>query len=67
MTKRRYFLDADNDGNWYLIPVERRKEWDAWTELDSDDEGIWDVPTFAEKRNRPVNFLEFENPIETGL
>lgn len=31
----KHFFDTDNDGHWYLIPSEWRKEWN---ELSEDDD-----------------------------
>lgn len=43
----RYFLSQDNDSHWFVIPVARQQEWDAWREIDSDDERAWTPPSFA--------------------
>lgn len=32
MTK--YFLDNDDDGHWYLIPVSRSEDWQRWVDND---------------------------------
>lgn len=26
----RYFLDQDGDGHWYLVPVDRKADWEMW-------------------------------------
>lgn len=31
----RYYLDSDDDGHWYVVPLSRRAEFSAW--LDSPD------------------------------
>ncbi len=58
----RYFFDQDNDGHWYLIPAERFKEWEAFTELDPDSEESWDVPIWANRLDGGPNLVTFENP-----
>ncbi len=27
---RRWFLDSDDDGHWYLIPTDRHHAWTNW-------------------------------------
>lgn len=44
---QRYFLAQDNDSHWYVVQANRRKEWDDWCEIDSDDERAWTAPEFA--------------------
>lgn len=34
----RFFLDCDNSGHWYLVPVRIRPEWNAWLGLPSNNE-----------------------------
>lgn len=29
---QRYFLDQDDSGHWYMIPVFKKKEWKSWLE-----------------------------------
>jgi hypothetical protein len=57
----RYFLDRDNDGHWYLVPADKRDEWDAWTDLDPDDEASWDVPEWAMSLGYAPSLVTFEN------
>jgi len=42
-----YFLDKDDDGHWYVVPLCKSEEWDKWQDIDSDDEAKWKVPEFA--------------------
>ncbi len=58
----KFFLDADNSGHWYVVPVSRRIEWETWSQLDEDDEASWDVPDYARRVNGAINGVEFENP-----
>jgi hypothetical protein len=46
---RRYFVGIDSSSHRYLVPVERAKDWRAWTEMPDDDEDAWDVPEYAER------------------
>ncbi len=43
----RWFLDCDHDSHSYLVPADRRKEWERWIDLDQGDEASWVVPDFA--------------------
>lgn len=40
-------LACDNDSHWYVIPVDKSADWNAWTELDQDDEAAWEAPEYA--------------------
>jgi hypothetical protein len=40
----RYFLDQDQDSHWFIVPESLREAWDAWRELDPDDEKAWTAP-----------------------
>lgn len=42
-----YFLDNDNCGHWYVIPVKNKKAWEKWISLDEDDEKSWILPKFV--------------------
>jgi len=39
-----FFLSRDNSGHWYVVPVSKQAEWDAWLEIDEDDERAWTAP-----------------------
>lgn len=43
----RYFIGVDNSSHRYYVPVDRRKEFEAWSELDEEDESGWDAPEYA--------------------
>lgn len=58
----RYFLSVDNDCHWYVIPESRRKEWDAWRDIDEDDEASWNVPDWALAVGGSPTLVTFENP-----
>lgn len=44
----RFYLAQDNDSHWYVVPEARQSEWNAWLDLDPDDEAAWDAPEFAQ-------------------
>lgn len=59
----RFFLDQDDDGHWYIVPVVHRDEWEAWCEIDEYDERSMTPPPFAREvdgSNSRVTFLSPE-------
>ena len=61
--KKKYFFDEDNDGHWYIIPVEKRK---LWSELLNEDTGSenwyerWQAADFDSCRtNGGISNIEF--------
>jgi len=58
----RFFLAQDNDGHWYLIPVDRRAEWEAWTNIPSDDERSWESPEWATAIGGSPSQVTFTDP-----
>lgn len=59
---KRYFLDSDEDGHWYLVEASSRKKWEEWLRLDPEDELSWTHPSFAKAVGGSPNRIEFENP-----
>ena len=53
------YLTTDNDSHWFIVPVSRRAEWEAWLEIDSDDERAWTPPTFAVAVGGSPSCVEF--------
>lgn len=47
MDAERYYLTQDNDSHWYVVPVANKAEWEAWCDIDPDDEAAWVAPAFA--------------------
>jgi len=41
-TPQRFYVDCDEDGYWYVVPVERRADFEAWAK--SMDEAVCGVP-----------------------
>ena len=58
----RFFLTQDNDSHWFIVPVDKRDEWDEWCEIPSNDERAWDVPDFARALGGSPSNVTFENP-----
>lgn len=61
-TEKRYFLDRDSSGHWYLVDVAHRSEWETWTNLDEDDPASWDAPEYAERLPGAPCRVEFGSP-----
>lgn len=57
----RCFLDRDNDGHWYVVQNDFREDWDAWLQLDDDDEAAWDEPDYAYRLGGSPHTVTFEN------
>ena len=60
----RFFLSQDGSCHWYLVPVDKRKEWEAWTAIDEDDERAWTPPDYAEAIGGSPSRVEFESPTQ---
>lgn len=58
----RWFLDTDNDSHWYLVPVERKAEWNAWLDIDSDDEASWTAPDYVRELGCSPTCVTFVDP-----
>ena len=57
MTNReKYILCQDDDCHWYLIPADKKEEWNEWLD-------IYSLPKYAQKVDGPHR-LTFEKPIE---
>lgn len=59
--KNRFFLSRDSSCHWYVVPSSKRDEWEAWTNLDEDDEASWEAPKWAHEINGPPDAITFEN------
>jgi hypothetical protein len=60
----RYFLSRDNSSHWYLVPADKRAEWNAWCDLDEDDERSWDTPEWARRLSGSPSRITFTDPQE---
>lgn len=61
--KKLYMLGQDNSCHWYILPADKKDEWEEWLSIDEDDERSWDVPEFAQFIDG-WHKLYFENPVE---
>ena len=61
---RRYFLDQDNDSHWYIVPLDRKEDWEAWLSIPTDDERGWDVPEFAVTVGGAPQQVTFSDPLQ---
>ncbi len=62
----KYFLSTDYDGHWFVVPVAKKEEWNAWTSLDEDDEKAWEAPEWAYSIGGSPTQVEFEFPKING-
>lgn len=53
----RFLLRQDLSSHWYVIPAERKAAWDAWCDLDEDDEAAWDAPEWATEIDSPHHLV----------
>jgi hypothetical protein len=60
----RYFLDTDDDGHWYLVPVAKRDDWSRWRNIPSEDERSWEAPGYAKRLGGVPNRMTFADPEE---
>lgn len=60
----RYYvnLDRDQSSYWFIVPVDKRKEWEDWNNLDDDDPDAWDAPEWAKAVGGSPNAVTFTNP-----
>ena len=61
----KYFLDADDNGNWYVVPACCRREWNEFLDR-CIGKYKWDAPGWA-RRVDGGEKVEFENPIGGGI
>lgn len=63
--KKRYFLASDDDGHWFIVPVERRSDFDDWVSQDwSSELANFQTPTYVEEVGGDPSFVTFENPVD---
>lgn len=56
---QRFYLASDDDGHWYVVPAEKRTEWEGWIYSDAYMNG--DVPEWAKAVNKSPGWVTFEN------
>ena len=60
---QRYFLSADEDGHWFVVPLDKTQEWHKWRDLDQDSEEAWEPPAWASPVDGNPSRVTFENPL----
>ena len=55
---QRYFIGSDNSGHDYLVPVEKRDEFWAWSEMDEDDPASWEAPEYVKRCEGGLTFTD---------
>lgn len=59
---RRYFLGQDQSSHWYLVPANRREEFERWAAIDEEDSRGWLAPDYVTEIGCHISLLEFEIP-----
>lgn len=54
----RYRTGSDNSGHRYFYPVDNQRQFQAWTELDEDDERGWVTPSYAIRIDGTFTFTD---------
>ena len=52
----KYFIDCDDDGHAYIIPLDRRKEWFDWLVTQENS-----LPEFCDPIDGPTNIIVLVN------
>ncbi len=50
-----YFLDQDQSCHWYIIPMDKRKEWEDWNNLGKTSPESEILPKFCKPITHPRN------------
>lgn len=58
----KFYLDTDQSSHWYIVPLDKQAEWNAWLELDEDDPKSWEAPEWAQMVGGAPQCVQFENP-----
>jgi len=65
--KRRFFLDTDSGGNWYVIPVDEEEKWCEIKTMIEDGSagiyewGIWEDKFMQYRLRNDVYFYSFSS------
>lgn len=60
---QQFFLDTDDDGHWYVVPVDLRDVWEAFNE---DPEAFdFCVPEGVEEIGGAPNNVTFTDPVNS--
>ncbi len=61
---KRFFLDCDNDSHYYIIPAEKRVQWEKFLNIDDYNPACMETPEWAKPIGGGFNTVTFENPKE---
>lgn len=68
LSHARYFIDQlTTTGDWYIVPAERRCEWDDLDIACERTSEVLPVPTWAARLDDGPRWLEFEGPVDLSL
>jgi len=59
MERKKFFIDSDDDGHKYLIPAEKRQEWEGWLKRFYWENSEEEMPTFVFPIGCHPNKIEF--------
>lgn len=54
----RYCLASDDDGHWYVIPAEKRDEWENWVQMPESTD--YEAPSYAIPVDGHPTWITFE-------
>lgn len=60
----RWFLDTDNDGHSFLVPVDLRTRWDLWIAQTLDEDSVCTPPPVGVRSIDGPHLLTFTDPRE---
>ena len=58
MSEQRFFIGYDNSGHEYIVPVERRMDFEDWSNIDEDDPDSWEAPEYAQRCEGGLTFTD---------
>jgi hypothetical protein len=58
---QRYFLAQDGSCHWFLVPEDKRCEWEAWANLPEEEQQC--APEFAKWLEGDPSLVTFTDPI----
>ena len=60
-----YFFDTDDEGHWYIIPLDKREEWNAWFDSQDYKDGI--EPDFVQSIGCHPKYWVFKEPRDIDI
>jgi hypothetical protein len=61
---QRFFIGTDQDCHAYIVPADKRTEWEVWNELDQTTSAAWKVPKWAKAIGCHPTRITFTDPKE---